>query len=1074
MSILRLTRVLTPPEQEGPQFTDLSSVTMSDATSIESPHPASTESRSSVKKKKQLRRSQRSPQPKANVTRVRHRKRRSTAAYECDSSSSSSSSIDDAEGTHKRQRTPPAEASQDQCNGHLKPSGRAIAVDFPLEKLPAMPKGNHAQVSFIALQDPNCVRVVLARAPALITPHRSIAAVLQHYLPASWRIAVDPAAHAPVIVQLREPLPPWPASEPPKDAPGLIDAGQLAAWNPSRRLKTRLWSMVTQFVLPGADAILTSIAKFRKKPTRAHGRDVLAAVRGALFLKRLTLKRHQQALKAHFRGLDWTARPQRPRQGLVHEMLWNMGSGKTAASLEATVGTDDGRPPQHVLVLCDITTIGGFVDTARRTVIGKGLDGRAPYQVTVDIAGEARFQRDFMSLVKSADLLILDEVQRFRKAKAAKRDMLFQLAGQMSSMLLLSGTPLVNSGIDLLGLLILFREDIRFDEAGTPYWDGLPLREESASDIFRLVFGHHKNDGRALQDLETFELPPDTRAQLTRMFPVEKLAKVFQNRVSYFDPAVHGRVDSANHFPTVHRETVRVTVGPCLALEYVLKMHSEVRLRPLGAAGAEASLQRFRTNAKNSLRSEELGVLTSRDPMLDINYRGEAIAAYLEEHGEDIWPVVVHCERLEDGVDAIRETLARVRRGGRRIRMGEITSRIARAKDRQAVIEDFEAGRIDLLLISPTAAVGTNIRGAHCFFRDPQKNRSSENQTDGRVIRLDSHPGGAKEHVRLVKTVCCFPQELTTMDPAAATRLAAAMSPAEKLFFVEELIGFFDEARMRWERSLLLKGAWDKAFWASAAEATEFRRGDRVLSKSSLPSNTDALIHHMLCEIQRLMVTHRNGLTVHEELEWTNFAKHLQVQEYTAVLQRASIPMPMGTMTSALPSHLTRDDIQAALRFRRQQQCDAACGPASNSNSSSSRGSASSALVAQVLDHVSSRAREVKAAMKKTIEEWDAELLGMSAAALPCLKELFMNPAAVDWLETPSEYLVKDEAFISRLMYHMFQRATVSQLRKDDQAINAQARAAKKAAKEAAVPQAVPQQEDHGAMTRGDAVVDVE
>lgn len=917
--------------------------------------------------------------------------------------------------------------------------------------------GRSAQISLRLVERNNYVRVLMARNPHLITRHARIKTALQFHL--GWKaIHVDTTLeHDLVYVPIED-----------------FDE--------------------TYFEVPCGKTLARKVNALSSNEDILQSAPLKGYITRHLTVKRRVLKRHQAAVKSYFEHLDWRA--PLPRDGIPRTflLLWAMGAGKTAMVYEMTVGTDHGVPPSTGIQIADPSVLLHFVATLEATALG-GDDEGQPLETIQDIVTESEFTARFLTCAADVDFVAVDEMQRFRNLTKPQARLLDAL--QDTRFLLgLSGTPLMNNAQDLLGLLRFFRQDIAWHptDNGKVVWDGEHIEVQDIEELCRVVYGEDSamvgdvaaniaaggNGGgggggalrgskRVLVDEELEELleelpprklpgevevTPAMRSALTSRWSLDKLRAVVKGKISYFDPRIHGEMDMKEHYPTVMYETRRIPITLPMGLEYMFSLRSEMDVAHPGFVlrHSEKPLSRryvrVATQSSNRYGKAEQAVLTRSDPLYNVNVRGEAIKELLEAPGAQ-WPVVIHSELLDAGVDAIRDSIsAMVRRDtGLPVRVEEITGRTKSVKQRQATLKAFAAGDVDVLLISSAAATGTNIQGAGMFFLEPQDNVATENQTMARVLRLDSHPRGELDSVRMVKTVCVLPEVLrsTAVDLG---REVEAMSLEEKLWFQAQAIGEYCPEEKRFRRGFGYH-AWSDAYFSGLTPGGKYAWRNKTYEEAirlvrsgelALPPQLDELVEHLLRQMRRHLLLMRSGLSLHERRERYSFAKDVHLQPYIAVLQDASIDMPYGTMSSALPRDLAVDDIAYALEYVRrggeaavqaageEKQDALPCVVYYNSMDASARKD----LVKRVNQHVNKHGKAILKGMAATFMLWDRVTPGIAVNAKRVLEALFTSTMGLRWLEMPVPTLLENEVFQTMLLQQCFNVHVEDMLAADD------------------------------------------
>jgi SNF2 family DNA or RNA helicase len=112
-------------------------------------------------------------------------------------------------------------------------------------------------------------------------------------------------------------------------------------------------------------------------------------------------------------------------------------------------------------------------------------------------------------------------------------------------------------------------------------------------------------------------------------------------------------------------------------------------------------------------------------------------------------PVIIYSQFREYGIDNVEHCLKRAGVDGGRI--AQFTGAIGSLKERQRIIDDYNGGKIDYLLLTSAAAEGISLRETRqIHVLEPYWNWARLNQVVGRGVRIDSHTHLPKDQ-RLVQ-----------------------------------------------------------------------------------------------------------------------------------------------------------------------------------------------------------------------------------------------------------------------------------------------------------------------------------
>ncbi|KAG5182852.1 P-loop containing nucleoside triphosphate hydrolase protein [Tribonema minus] len=345
-------------------------------------------------------------------------------------------------------------------------------------------------------------------------------------------------------------------------------------------------------------------------------------------------------------------------------LLFQMGSGKTLTALLCALELPAlGSTSPTVCVVCDKSLVGQWAAAIRRLHCPAGFT----FAVLSANAFEKRMKAgQIPRLARDTDLLIVDEAQSFRNLTARQKEM----AGAVRSfrrVLLLSGTPIVNSAQDAVGFAFL--------TAGRA---DAPLRQASA--------GH----------------------------------------VLCYDPRLCP--GAAKLYPSVETEVHRVPMTWPQALKYAASRNNSTTMV---LDGESWSVHRPINN-----RYSQALVSVLNMPFGDAETSPKMLALVANVAAGPL-PAVVYSCRVERGVAPLVELLKK-----EGLRVGAIDGSVASAKERTAIVRAYNGGALDVLVLSPASARGTDLLGTASFhLLEPHNNLSEERQTLARAIRLRSHAG---------------------------------------------------------------------------------------------------------------------------------------------------------------------------------------------------------------------------------------------------------------------------------------------------------------------------------------------
>jgi superfamily II DNA or RNA helicase len=520
----------------------------------------------------------------------------------------------------------------------------------------------------------------------------------------------------------------------------------------------------------------------------------------SLFTTRVRkLMMHQKTVAEHFASHDW----RRDRMRRPFLMMWDMGGGKTIGALETVLGSK--KPPHKLVVVCANTMIDYWADNVRGTALG------APTNTYTIILGYTEFKRD-PSIARRADVVIVDEAHTFKNLNADALQAIEALK-KTRNLFLLTGTPIVNGSDDLKGMLSMMGEDVC-------------AAEDTRNNTQGVIWTRGGKETYIVGGSNSWDL--------------DAVKAVFDGNVSFFSPKIHGAKDYSETYPRVESSVLSVPCSPVHAVAYLARRNYMTL-----AVGGERV--RRKTGFMNNYNKAQIMFLNDDDAELGYSTKAREVASRIKR-GTVKRPCVVYSAYLDAGVDIMSEELSGTR-GGTNIPQRTLTGRTPTA-ERQEIVKQFNAGKLPVMQISAAGGTGINLLGAKTMFcMNACDNLETEAQVRGRVVRMDSHPGGHKELVQYFKVNAVFPKSVKTV--AAAMK----MPPHTKREIRNMYVQVF---------------------------------GDRYMHGVTDRELMENVVHAVMNE--------ENGMTIDEQLDQRNRMKQAQVDRVSNVIRDCSIKMPIGSM----------------------------------------------------------------------------------------------------------------------------------------------------------------------------------
>lgn len=255
---------------------------------------------------------------------------------------------------------------------------------------------------------------------------------------------------------------------------------------------------------------------------------------------------------------------------------------------------------------------------------------------------------------------------------------------------------------------------------------------------------------------------PDESAFLNILFrgnnqtvtPDQLENNVMHQMVSYHDPKNDPSLNS--FFPTTSKETINIPMTWRQTLEYMMYRKSTGVLGQHKIRHGKLNSYNSTTRALSNIPYyilDDISIPNGEAPKL------KAVVNMVLGNNE--YPVVIYSHFKNMGVHAIKtaldEKLAEIDNDDD-VNVMLLTGD-TRSSDRQSIIDQYNKGKIQILLLTEAAQLGINLLASKSTnILEPHKNIQSENQTVMRVCRFKSHQKSDNKHVTIYKYISVFPQ----------------------------------------------------------------------------------------------------------------------------------------------------------------------------------------------------------------------------------------------------------------------------------------------------------------------------
>lgn len=408
---------------------------------------------------------------------------------------------------------------------------------------------------------------------------------------------------------------------------------------------------------------------------------------------------HQQRVADRLSGLN-------PRLLVYH----GLGTGKSLASILAAeqAGGDYG-------IVAPAALRQNF-----KKEIEKFTQGSSPEVMSYTGLGMGK------TFAKQPETLIVDEAHRLRNPQGKATKAIANQAAKAKRLMLLTGSPIVNSPTDLAAPLSLLHN--------------MPFTPE----MFEQEFITHK------------KITPGLIARLRGVAPgektviknEEKLRQLLKGKVDYQPSktpegvSVNEEIVSAPM--TAEQEKIQNAIRKKIPLKYRWKLDQEF---PLSRAESQ-KLNSFLTGLRQSSLSTQ-SFRADKNPLKAFEQSGkltEAMKRLKELVASDPRKkAIIYSNFIQSGLEPYAAALAK-----EKIPFGFFHGGVSE-EDRKKAVDEYNAGKLKALLIGPAGAEGLSTKGTSLIqLLDPYWNETRSSQAKGRGLRFDSHVG-LPEELRDVK-----------------------------------------------------------------------------------------------------------------------------------------------------------------------------------------------------------------------------------------------------------------------------------------------------------------------------------
>lgn len=273
---------------------------------------------------------------------------------------------------------------------------------------------------------------------------------------------------------------------------------------------------------------------------------------------------------------------------------------------------------------------------------------------------------------------------------------------------------------------------------------------------------------------------PDESALLSILFKGENEivppsaieTDVMRGKLSYYDPAeavVDMKVRTnvkPEDFPTCAEHVIHVPMTWPQTLEYLMYRKSHGTIGPHKVHHGKRNCYNQSTRAVSNV---PFYIIENQDMEVGESPKLRLIADNIMR--EKRFPTVIYSNYKDMGVHPIYDNLEKaIDEQWDESTMGpkphmELLTGDTRSADRESIIEDYNKGKVQILLFTKAAQQGIDLHGSQTMhLTEPLENISMESQTKNRICRYQSHKNVDFNHVDFYKYISVFPKEITQRE----------------------------------------------------------------------------------------------------------------------------------------------------------------------------------------------------------------------------------------------------------------------------------------------------------------------
>lgn len=460
----------------------------------------------------------------------------------------------------------------------------------------------------------------------------------------------------------------------------------------------------------------------------------------------VTLRPHQRRVVAHMEATQ--------QRGVL---LWHsLGSGKTITSLAVAQLT----PTHPIVVICPASMRDQWRASMRQMHVASKRYSLHSYEGFGNDVGTGGARTD-------GAVLILDEVHRIRNAAGKHAKTIEHAARAAHRVVCLSGTPMVNSVLDLSSVINLITGKPTLPVTEKPFRDAFYVRVHRAttvpkaqrckvySDVTCSNHGRITDNGSGLCKYHEYLMCRRSPMAVKRQYGFKRdkayeeveQARIAEARMKMAHVAVrpdtrkyagclNGYVSCyaapahilAAHYPSQTDVVRSVTMSPVQMKQY------KVALRKI----AKSEVAMIQKREQMVVTSHAFNVFLNATRQISNTWEGATdtpkLQGILKALCKGPRPALVYSNWIDNGIAPMGKLLE-----ASPLTYAAFTGALTDAK-KKVIVRDYNAGKLDVLLVSTTGTEGLDLKNTRqVHIMEPHWNVTKIEQVIGRAVRYQSH-----------------------------------------------------------------------------------------------------------------------------------------------------------------------------------------------------------------------------------------------------------------------------------------------------------------------------------------------